>query len=377
MISFSYGVVFSRSFFVICLLLILGHSLQNMSPTSFVFSTVLAIWHLVGLHLHSISVRATDSPIIGILSLPCYVEPHNCAPEQVDFNATTYIPASYVKWLEGGGARVVPLLSDADHNDVQKLLSTLNGVLFTGGAATLNSSVSFYYSQVNNILNYLRKYSTSSSSKEKKAIPLWATCLGFESLLTATSKAGVSILGSFDAEDLALRINFTSNAYNNSRMFNSFMDESYSSDVYNKLQIYNLTMNNHIKGIKPSSYYSDPYLNGNFSLLGLSNDRENLQFISLVESKSEFNLYWYASQFHPEKPQYELNGKDKHIPHDLNAIYANQYFVEFFVNECRLRNNNTMSESYYVNNVIYNYNPYYINQNDTRSYEQVYVFPKP
>ena len=135
-----------------------------------------------------------QAPIIGILTLPCSVMPHNCPPKYNTFNATTYIPASYVKWVEGGGGRVVPIRSDADHNEVRSLLSTLNGVVFTGGSAILNKTTSLYYKQVFNILSYLREYHDKySNSKTQKAIPLWATCLGFEALVCATSQTGILI----------------------------------------------------------------------------------------------------------------------------------------------------------------------------------------
>ena len=132
-----------------------------MSSTS---GIMLLIVVTVYLHVYSTmtTVDATNEPIIGILSLPCYLVSLDCAPAQVDFNATTYIPASYVKWIESGGGRVIPMLADTDHKYIQELLPTLNGVMFTGGAADINESVSFYYNQVINIIDYLRKYAKDS-----------------------------------------------------------------------------------------------------------------------------------------------------------------------------------------------------------------------
>ena len=55
---------------------------------------------------------------------------------------------------------------------------------------------------------------------------------------------------------------------------------------------------------------------------------------------------------------------------------VNQYFATFFVNECRLRNNNEMDTDEYNEKVIYNDVSYFV-YNGTRSYEQVYLFSKP
>ena len=51
-----------------------------------------------------------------------------------------YFAASYVKWLESGGARVVPVRYTLPQEEMVALLHTLNGVLFTGGGADFFNS---------------------------------------------------------------------------------------------------------------------------------------------------------------------------------------------------------------------------------------------
>ena len=87
----------------------------------------------------------------------------------IDQDAKSYFAASYVKFLEAGGAKVVPILSTDSAEDVSKLVLQLNGVLFTGGTEYFNSS-SVYYSQVKNILDTLRQYHAENPAK---SIPLW------------------------------------------------------------------------------------------------------------------------------------------------------------------------------------------------------------
>ena len=81
---------------------------------------------------------------------------------------------------------MVPILSTDSLEDVSKLVLQLNGVLFTGGTEYFNST-SIYYNQVFNILDTMRKY---HSDNPTKSIPLWATCLGFQAMVCATSKTG-------------------------------------------------------------------------------------------------------------------------------------------------------------------------------------------
>ena len=134
---------------------------------------------------------STDSPLIGVLTLPCSDETYQCTSNP---KATSYLGASYVKWLEGGGARVIPLIADDSFTNINSILPQLNGVLITGGAAGDTSS-SFWWTQLNNILKTLRKFVNDQTNGNKQAIPLWATCLGFESIQQAT--AGTNILSVF------------------------------------------------------------------------------------------------------------------------------------------------------------------------------------
>ena len=46
---------------------------------------------------------------------------------------------SYVKFLEGAGARVVPIPYDQPLATTAKLVKSLNGALFTGGSASFYS----------------------------------------------------------------------------------------------------------------------------------------------------------------------------------------------------------------------------------------------
>merc|ERR1712154_138427 len=112
------------------------------------------------------------------------------------------------------------------------------------------------------------------------------------------------------------------------------------------------------------------FLSSNFSVLGTNIDENGNSFVSLFESLDNTNLYWYGSQFHPEKSQYVFdayNGQNN-VQHNVDAIMVNQYFVEFFVNECRLRNTNTMSQNEYDSKVIYNFTPYFVS-NGSETYE--------
>lgn len=64
-------------------------------------------------------------PIIGILTLPT-----DSASDGVNFSR---VDSSYVRWLEGAGAVVVPILFNDTSVNTEALFQHLSGVLFTGG----------------------------------------------------------------------------------------------------------------------------------------------------------------------------------------------------------------------------------------------------
>jgi gamma-glutamyl hydrolase len=72
---------------------------------------------------------AHDEPIIGILAQEIskvfetmYPNRYNC-----------FIAASYVKWVESGAARVVPIWIGRDQKYYEEIMSKINGVLLPGG----------------------------------------------------------------------------------------------------------------------------------------------------------------------------------------------------------------------------------------------------
>lgn len=64
-----------------------------------------------------------QNPVIGI-----YTQTYS----NTSTAKSTYIAASYVKFIEMSGAQVVPIYSFAETSEVLGLLKKINGVLFTG-----------------------------------------------------------------------------------------------------------------------------------------------------------------------------------------------------------------------------------------------------
>ena len=80
----------------------------------------------------------TDAPIYAVLSQPYTSTPEN--PDELgNFPSAgaaplngTFIMMSHVKYLQAGGARIVPLCYRLDANSLNSILSQVNGVYIPG-----------------------------------------------------------------------------------------------------------------------------------------------------------------------------------------------------------------------------------------------------
>ena len=81
----------------------------------------LAVRCVVLAMLTAKALAYTESPLIGVVSEPCL--PGVCGPP-VDADDTSYIAASYVKFVESAGARAVALVYNEDKAELMALLVT-------------------------------------------------------------------------------------------------------------------------------------------------------------------------------------------------------------------------------------------------------------
>ncbi len=120
-----------------------------------------------------------------------------------------------------------------------------------------------------------------------------------------------------------------------------------------------------------------------YRVLAINEDREGVQFISSMEG---IQYPVYAQQWHAEKvrrsnpfvlftlqPQFEWT-IDEDINHDASAIYAMQYFANFFVNECRKSLHSFPDQDTESKALIYNYSPVFTGINPDASFVQSYIF---
>ncbi|XP_045416653.1 gamma-glutamyl hydrolase [Lemur catta] len=286
-----------------------------------------------------------QKPIIGILM-------QKCRNKVMRNLGRYYIAASYVKYLESAGARVVPIRLDLTNNEYETLFKSINGVLFPGGSVDLKRSD---YARVAKIFYRLAIQSFDNGDY----FPVWGTCLGFEELsllvaeeclLTLTYTVGIK-----------MPLNFTGGSLQ-SRMFQNF-----PADLLLSLAAEPLTANFHKWSLSMKNFTMNENLKKFFKVLTTNTDGK-IEFISTMEG---YKYPVYAVQWHPEKAPYEWK-KLQGISHAPNAVKTAFYLAQFFVNEARKNNHHFASESEEQKALIYQFYPVFTG--NISSFQQCYIF---
>lgn len=303
------------------------------------------------LDLLSQPVNQQSRPVIGILTLP--------NDGMYNLTGTSYIDAGYVKWIEMGGARVVPLRIDHPWSELQYLVENLDGVLFTGGDQPFlneNGTMTAYAHTACSIYNLV-----TSLNDAGKHYPMWGTCLGFQLLHICVSPLpdtvqympdmpGHSALSTFTPAGLASRIFAT----------------ELGPGLRFLMERTNVTFVSHNSGVPPRQYVLDLDLYAAYRILTTMKTIDGVEYVGLIEGK---RYPIFGSQFHPEKNIYEW-WPEEDIPHSLGSVVTATYFSTFFIEEARQNANQFPSEAELQPYLIYNWAPYYYNQDPV----QVYLF---
>ncbi|XP_056155611.1 gamma-glutamyl hydrolase [Lampris incognitus] len=288
------------------------------------------------------SANRNDAPIIGVLAQEVL------APQP---NMTSYIAASYVKFLESAGARVVPIMVNQTLEEYKTLFNSINGVLYPGGGVSIISSG---YERAARIFYELAIEANSRGDH----FPVWGTCLGFEQLIYLTS--GKLLLSHTNTSGVALPLIFT-NESSKSRLFRGF-----PAEVLEALASEPLTENSHQWSLTVQSYNDNEELKRFYKILSTNTDGR-VEFVSTVEA-NDFPIY--GTQWHPEKNAFEWTRP--YIPHSPAAIKTTFYMADFLVNEARKSLHRFGSEEEEKKVLIYNFSPVYTGKKS--AFEQVYYF---
>lgn len=265
------------------------------------------------------SIPLNEWPMIGIMTQP-YDE------------ANDYIMASYVKFIQAAGARVVPIVWRDSDEDILNLVSKLNGAVFPGGAIAFKNedgSLSEYGRKAELIINKAKEMTDRGAN-----YPVMGICLGIQLIVQheAPFKDTVEMFG-FDNVDEAATV--TLKQTSESKLFSKMPQH-----LINAVQKEKLTYYHHHDGVVPSTWNKYSSLRDNYHLLATSHDRKGDECVVFVENK-KYPIW--GLQFHPEKNSFSWRPTSK-VPHSQTSIEFSQFLANFFVMEARKNFNRFDSE---------------------------------
>ncbi|XP_031133126.2 zgc:171566 [Sander lucioperca] len=271
-------------------------------------------------------------PVIGVLA-------QENLPGDQFARGSSYIAASYVKYLEGAGARVVPIRINRTEQEYTNIFYSINGLLLPGGDVDLQTS---QFSQAAKIFYDLALKANDAGDY----FPIWGTCQGFQQLSVLT--ANKNLLTLTDTKAVALPLTLTP-AAQSSRLFRSF-----PKDLLQSLAEENVTSNFHRWSLSMQNYSRNAKLKRFYKVLSTNNDGKK-EFISTMEA---YRYPLYAVQWHPEKSPFEWIDKPGMI-HSTTAVRACFYTASFFVSEAMKNQHHFSSAVEEERALIYNFSPVY------------------
>ncbi|KAG5840492.1 hypothetical protein ANANG_G00189390 [Anguilla anguilla] len=310
------------------------------------FVRLFAVGVSVALSTAAFGSPVNNRPIIGILT-------QEVSNKDMAKLGKTYIPASYVKYVESGGSRVMPIRLNQSLAEYEKIFKSINGMLFIGGSVNLETSD---YARAARAFYRLALEANDAGDY----FPVWGTCMGFQ-LLTVLV-AGHNLLSNTTAENLALPLNLTTEAPS-SRMF-----EGFSAELLKALSQENITGNFHHYGVTEKDFRGNEKLETFFSILSTNVAENGAEFVSTMEGRK---YPFYGVQWHPEVNRFQWDPKLQ-FPHSKNAVRVSSLLAEFFVNEARKSLHHFIKRKEETAALIYNYTPVYVG--NFTGYEQCYFF---
>lgn len=301
-----------------------------------------------------------SSPLVGVVSQPGdgdgYAIWRQRAARQSGGAANlSYVAASYVKFVEAGGARAVPMLYNEREDRMLEKFRSINGLILPGGGAKKSGP---FLARVKRLVELAMEANDNGDY-----FPIHAVCLGFEMLAMAVSGRGEDLLSNFTAQKPA-PLHFVSEEAKGRSLFARMRPE-----LRDKLETESIAMENHMFGITPETVKSDPRLSSFFDVLTTSRDEEGKEYVSTMVAK---NYPFTAVQWHPEKNAFEWGLSA--IPHSEDAIDLTHASASYLVSEARKSTHGPKSVDEENSLLIYNYNPYFSGKDGDGHFDQSYVF---
>lgn len=289
------------------------------------------------------AVCANDMPVVGILASEVIQDIKNDFPE-----ASSYIVASYVKWLEQAGARVTYILPTWSDDEVVHKFGDVDAVLITD--TTGNTSKRY-----NDVVRSLIRLTFHFNNRIPGSRALWAIGSGFDALITFTATSGDSVFHP--------TADFTNGASLATTLSSNCTQPGQTCHLLDRATPRHI-LDAFGDGHSPAAFYAtprsvyvarlleDPALSAQFNVVlvsGLAGDRRG-SIVAAIEAKAAPTVPVYGSVFHPEIPAFEVgeHASFAKANHREASIIANNYMAFRFLSSIRAMSDPAKVPSHWI-----------------------------
>uniref|UniRef100_A0A0G4IDR5 folate gamma-glutamyl hydrolase n=1 Tax=Chromera velia CCMP2878 TaxID=1169474 RepID=A0A0G4IDR5_9ALVE len=269
--------------------------------------------------------EVSRKPVVGIWSNEAD-EPFRKMMLMSD-QATSYVLRSVVDWLRRSGVDVVPLVFDQSEEEIIKQLGEVNGLVFQGGHAVLNSTQAEWRLWMQRT-SFVYEKAKALNNEDPGSLPVFAICQGLE--VVSVLEGGPSILTRSGDTDGYFLTEFDPAESEEGKQ--SVMWTSAPPDVKKFLQDDKSTTHFHQWQVTKANFRAKG-LDQKFRLVGANTDPEGNVFVSAFEDRSA-PPWLFAVQFHPEVRPSQVDTRLRRSIHSLQQeSKALQYFGDLFASQ--------------------------------------------
>jgi gamma-glutamyl hydrolase len=299
-------------------------------------------------------VTSSSKPVIGILSTPS--DFHGIySPEEY-----SYIKNSYAEFIEAADATPIAIPWDMHEKDLILLLDSINGVLFTGGDASLwvddekigDVVFTSFTKRAAFIFNYIIHLNDKGIH-----YPLYGICQGHE-IITMAFHQKPHVIDHYKHPGQLDKVEITA-AGRSSRMFGNMPDHLAEFIKNEKAQFYN-----HRYGFNTSLLKDHKHIDDFFTITAVGVDDNGKEFIAGLEAK-DYPIY--TVQYHPERVLSEWKNKT-HFTHPEEAVQAIVVHAMFFVSEAKRNENSFKNDQAIHKFLLANHEHVYMNATWPKTY---------
>ena len=223
---------------------------------------------------------------------------------------------NYLRWLQASGADLIVVHPWTNYEEIDYLLSKVNGVLFQGNPDNLDIKSSYY-----NTIKYIYKKVIEINDSGIK-MPIISIGDDFSLLSSIIAEDNISFI-----TNLKVKISQPSNINLFSSVDKTIIFKEFEQNDIEPLEEGNILPNNLNRFISVKNFISDFHLGQKFNVVATSKSEDGKEYVAIVEGK-KYPIIMIS--FHPEYVVFEQNSQ-LIVPQTLQAIYTSRFIGNGFV----------------------------------------------